>query len=64
MMSQEDYKANQGKACPACESRDINVIDCEVDDCGAIADVKCLSCKAVWSEIYTLECYCNLEVES
>ncbi|MFP3637621.1 hypothetical protein [Paraburkholderia sp. SIMBA_054] len=60
-MSDEQYIAHRGMACPSCGSRDIGAGSMEADGDSATQDVSCRACGGGWADVYKLAGYSDLD---
>jgi hypothetical protein len=62
-LSIKEYVGKKGIVCPNCEKATVATSDSgEFSDGGGMQNCYCKSCHAEWTDIYTLECYSNLEL--
>ena len=64
MLTTQHYVANNGGCCPLCRSRQVEATDdFSILERGQIArGMKCLECRATWTEGYSLSYFCALEI--
>jgi hypothetical protein len=61
MLTQKEYLEANGMKCPNCGSDNISAEDPEPEGKTATSEVVCLSCEAVWTDIYHLVGFEKLE---
>lgn len=64
-MTNEEYVEKWGLVCPVCGGKDVTATDSpEVSGRHAFQPVCCNTCRAQWTDEYTLVGYSNLEKEN
>jgi hypothetical protein len=61
-LTDKEYVAKDGGACPNCRGGDVTSSDQRIDGPGGHTDCECATCGATWTDHYTLVGYSNLVV--